>query len=79
MRAGAVGRKSPISTILIERVTNVTRYRNFLMLCTGLFEQQIQPLYFPLLDASPPPSVRNLQSWVKSAWDNGKTPLSCLQ
>ncbi|KAF7778891.1 hypothetical protein Agabi119p4_3236 [Agaricus bisporus var. burnettii] len=46
-------------------------YRNFLMLCTGLMEQQTQPLYLSLLDTQPSPSVRSLQSWVHSAWDNG--------
>lgn len=47
-------------------------YRNFLMLCTGLMEQQTQPLYLSLLDTQPSPSVRSLQSWVHSAWDNGQ-------
>lgn len=46
-------------------------YRNFLMLCTGLVEQEHQPLYFPLLDTSPTPSVRNLQSCIQIAWDDG--------
>ncbi|KAJ3572815.1 hypothetical protein NP233_g2834 [Leucocoprinus birnbaumii] len=46
-------------------------YRNFMMLCTGLVEQQHQPLYFPLLDAPPTPSVRNLQSWIQLAWNDG--------
>ncbi|KAF5358071.1 hypothetical protein D9756_001749 [Leucocoprinus leucothites] len=53
-------------------------YRNFLMLCTGLVEQEHQPLYFPLLDTSPTPSVRNLQSCIQIAWDDGKTPFIIL-
>jgi len=46
-----------------------------MMLCTGLMEQQHQPLYLSLLNASPSPSVHNLQLWIQSAWDDGK-PLS---
>lgn len=44
-----------------------------MMLCTGLMEQQHQPPYLSLLNASPSPSVRNLQLWIQSAWDDGKT------
>ncbi len=42
------------------------------MLCTGLLEQQEQPLYFPLLDPSPSPSVRGLQLWIQRAWEDGQ-------
>jgi len=44
-----------------------------MMLCTGLVEQQRQPLYLSLLNAPTSPSVRNLQLWIQSAWDDGKT------
>jgi hypothetical protein len=33
--------------------------------------QEQQPLYFPLLDTALPPSIRNLQSWIESAWEDG--------
>ncbi|KIY63936.1 DUF1671-domain-containing protein [Cylindrobasidium torrendii FP15055 ss-10] len=46
-------------------------YRNFLMACACLVEQQDQPMYFPLLDAPIPPSVRNLQKWIEAAWVDG--------
>ncbi|KAJ3508673.1 hypothetical protein NLJ89_g5620 [Agrocybe chaxingu] len=46
-------------------------YRNFLMLCATLMCQTQQPLYFPLLDSPLPPSVRNLQCWIESAWKQG--------
>ncbi|CAA7267938.1 unnamed protein product [Cyclocybe aegerita] len=46
-------------------------YRNFLMLCATLMCQTQQPLYFPLLDSPLPPSIRNLQSWIESAWKQG--------
>lgn len=41
------------------------------MLCTGLLEQQIQPLYLPLLGSSPSPCVRSLQLWIQRAWEDG--------
>ncbi|KIJ29290.1 hypothetical protein M422DRAFT_235323 [Sphaerobolus stellatus SS14] len=47
-------------------------YRNFLMACTALMNQQFQPMYFPLLDDSKkPPGVRNLQYWIEDAWADG--------
>lgn len=33
--------------------------------------QEQQPLYLHLLDTPSPPSVRNLQSWIESAWKDG--------
>jgi hypothetical protein len=48
------------------------RYRNFLMACANLMSQTQQPLYSPLLDSPPPPSVRNLQDWIESAWKEGQ-------
>jgi len=41
------------------------------MACAALMSQGQQPLYFPLLDTPVPPSVRNLQSWIESAWKEG--------
>ncbi|KAF9567624.1 DUF1671-domain-containing protein [Agrocybe pediades] len=49
-------------------------YRNFLMACAGLMSQTKQPLYFPLLDSPLPPSIRNLQQWIESAWKEGYDP-----
>ncbi|KAH8117230.1 peptidase family C78-domain-containing protein [Phellopilus nigrolimitatus] len=46
-------------------------YRNFLMACTALIDQQVQPLYFPALDQPTPPGVANLQHWIEDAWDAG--------
>ena len=47
------------------------RYRNFLMACTALYDQQVQPDYFPVLDSPIPPGVRNLQRWLECAWAAG--------
>ncbi|KAF8969883.1 peptidase family C78-domain-containing protein [Flammula alnicola] len=49
-------------------------YRNFLMACGGLMSQMQQPLYFPLLDSPLPPGIRNLQSWIETAWKEGFDP-----
>ncbi|KAG1819526.1 peptidase family C78-domain-containing protein [Suillus subaureus] len=46
-------------------------YRNFLMACAALMDQQIQSIYFALLDDPFPPSVRNLQRWIEAAWKEG--------
>lgn len=46
-------------------------YRNFLMACAALMDQQIQSIYFALLDDPFPPSVRNLQRWMEAAWKEG--------
>ncbi|KIK98829.1 hypothetical protein PAXRUDRAFT_823439 [Paxillus rubicundulus Ve08.2h10] len=46
-------------------------YRNFLMACAALVDQQIESLYFPLLEDPLPPGVRNLQRWIETAWKQG--------
>ncbi|KAI0670529.1 peptidase family C78-domain-containing protein [Trametes maxima] len=46
-------------------------YRNYLMACVALMDQQQQPLYFPLLDAPKPPGIRNMQETIEEAWRNG--------
>ncbi|THH10282.1 hypothetical protein EW145_g1427 [Phellinidium pouzarii] len=46
-------------------------YRNFLMACTALIDQQVQPMYFSVLDQPIPPGVRNLQRWIEDAWKAG--------
>ncbi|KJA18602.1 hypothetical protein HYPSUDRAFT_144808 [Hypholoma sublateritium FD-334 SS-4] len=46
-------------------------YRNFLMACATLMNQKQQLGYFSLLDSPIPPSVRNLQTWIESAWEEG--------
>ncbi|KAJ7074213.1 DUF1671-domain-containing protein [Mycena amicta] len=54
-------------------------YRNYLMACTALMDQQIQPLYFPLLDDPIPPSVSNLQRIIEEAWKAGFDPEGARQ
>jgi len=46
-------------------------YRNFLMACTPLVEQKVQPDYAALLNEPIPPGVRNLQLWIEDAWACG--------
>ncbi|RDX48285.1 DUF1671-domain-containing protein [Lentinus brumalis] len=46
-------------------------YRNYLMACAALMDQQRQPLYFPLLDAPVPPGIRNFQILLERAWRDG--------
>jgi hypothetical protein len=41
------------------------------MACTALMEQNIQPMYFALLDGPPAPGVRHLQDWIEEAWSQG--------
>ncbi|KAF8184941.1 peptidase family C78-domain-containing protein [Mycena galopus ATCC 62051] len=77
------------AVLCYDRVVLVTReiwdagwgcgYRNFLMACTALMDQQMQPMYFPLLDSPSPPSVRNLQQWIEGAWDDGFDPEGARQ
>ena len=50
---------------------HLSSYRNFLMACTALIDQQVQPFYFPALDEPVPPGVRNLQLWIETAWEAG--------
>ena len=54
------------------------RYRNYLMACAALMDQQIQPMYFPLLDTPSTPGVRNLQIMVERAWRDGTLALPQL-
>ncbi|KAJ8502299.1 hypothetical protein ONZ51_g45 [Trametes cubensis] len=46
-------------------------YRNYLMACAALMDQQVQPMYFPLLDSPLAPGVRNLQQTLEEAWQKG--------
>ncbi|TBU65997.1 peptidase family C78-domain-containing protein [Dichomitus squalens] len=46
-------------------------YRNYLMACAALMNQQLQPDYFPLLDTPSSPGVRNLQILIERAWRDG--------
>ncbi|KAI0361938.1 DUF1671-domain-containing protein [Trametes cingulata] len=46
-------------------------YRNYLMACAALMDQQRQPMYFPLLDAPTPPGILNLQELLEEAWKRG--------
>ncbi|KAI9064277.1 DUF1671-domain-containing protein [Trametes sanguinea] len=45
-------------------------YRNYLMACAALMDQQRQPMYLPLLHSPPPPGLRNLQLTLEEAWKN---------
>ncbi|KAF7338646.1 hypothetical protein MVEN_02091000 [Mycena venus] len=77
------------AVLCYERAVLVTRevwdagwgcgYRNFLMACTALMDQQSEPMYFPLLDHPSPPSVRNLQHWIEDAWNDGFDPEGARQ
>ncbi|KAK7440218.1 hypothetical protein VKT23_017160 [Stygiomarasmius scandens] len=46
-------------------------YRNFMMTCASLLNQQIQPEYISLLEKPISPGVRNLQKWIEAAWNDG--------
>ncbi|KAH7889927.1 peptidase family C78-domain-containing protein [Phlebopus sp. FC_14] len=61
------------AVLCYEKTPHIYReiYRNFLMACAALMDQQCQTLYFPLLDDPIPPGVRNLQEWIENAWDQG--------
>jgi hypothetical protein len=51
---------------------SVTRYRNYLMMCSALLSQQTRPEYHSLImNNSRRPGVRNLQRLIKEAWDAG--------
>jgi hypothetical protein len=65
-------------TVSIQLTCNV-RYRNFLMACAALMDQQIQSIYFALLDDPLPPGVRNLQRWIEAAWKEGITVGVCKE
>ena len=41
------------------------------MACAALMNQQMQSIYFALLDDPIPPGVRNLQHWIEDAWKEG--------
>lgn len=43
------------------------------MACAALMDQQLQPMYFPLLDTPSTPGVRNLQILIERAWRDGKS------
>lgn len=48
------------------------------MACAALMDQQIQPMYFPLLDTPSTPGVRNLQILIERAWRDGKLHSAAL-
>jgi hypothetical protein len=41
------------------------------MACAALMDQPFQPMYWPLIDSAPAPGVRNLQTWIETAWKQG--------
>lgn len=51
------------------------RYRNYLMACTALMSQTRQLQYRTMLETRPAPGIRNLQTLLESAWENGANPL----
>lgn len=67
---GAVG-KLPTRSADVCSLKISSSYRNFLMACAALMDQQAQPMYFPLLDTPTPPGVRHLQHWIEDAWAKG--------
>ncbi|KZT56354.1 DUF1671-domain-containing protein [Calocera cornea HHB12733] len=47
-------------------------YRNFMMVCTALMNQTVQPSYAKLLRPNgASPGVRQLQHWLEDAWNSG--------
>lgn len=46
-------------------------YRNFIMACSVLMEQTLQPGYASLLVDPISPGVHNLQVWIEAAWKDG--------
>ena len=70
MHFGVVG-KMPVMSVQYLCLNSSLRYRNFLMACAALMSQVQQPMYFPLLDAPLSPSIRNLQTWIETAWKEG--------
>jgi hypothetical protein len=67
-----MGMRVGITLVTISiQLTYYLRYRNFLMACATLMDQQIQSIYFALLDDPFPPGVRNLQRWIEAAWKEG--------
>ncbi|KAI6116905.1 peptidase family C78-domain-containing protein [Pisolithus croceorrhizus] len=54
-------------------------YRNFLMACAALMDQQIQPSYLGCLDRPIPPGVCNLQQWIEDAWKEGYDKIGAEQ
>ena len=68
--AGGAGKLTSFITLPI--INLLFSYRNFLMACSALMDQQVQPMYFPLLDQPLSPGVRNLQRWIEEAWKAGK-------
>lgn len=72
MQDGVAGMTCGVKPIL--NYTEVQcRYRNYLMACAALMDQQAQPMYFPLLDAPVPPGIRNLQILLERAWRAGES------
>lgn len=54
-------------------------YRNFLMACAALMDQQIQPSYLGCLDRPMSPGVNNLQQWIEDAWEQGYDKIGAEQ
>ncbi|KAI6129168.1 peptidase family C78-domain-containing protein [Pisolithus croceorrhizus] len=54
-------------------------YRNFLMACAALMDQQIQPSYLGCLESPIPPGVCNLQQWIEDAWKEGYDEIGAEQ
>lgn len=54
-------------------------YRNFLMACAALMDQQIQPSYLGCLNRPMSPGVNNLQQWIEDAWEQGYDKIGAEQ
>jgi hypothetical protein len=57
--------------IIVTELKYLIRYRNFMMACTSLYEQDVMPQYFSLLEEDGGPSFRKCQEWIERAWSEG--------
>jgi len=71
---------SPNENLSLTMNNRPTRsYRNYMMACTALYEQQVMPQYFALLEQSGDggPGIRNLQELLERAWSEGERRFVC--
>jgi hypothetical protein len=47
-----------------------------MMACTSLYEQDVMPQYFSLLEEDGGPSFRKCQEWIEKAWSEGTSLFS---
>jgi hypothetical protein len=56
----------------IQMSSQISSYRNFMMLCAVLMDQPVQASYSSLLNAQAPPSVNGLKILIEEAWKYGR-------